>query len=133
MGTPAVGQDAQVVGVDIHVVLVPTPGGSVPTPLPHPFVANVSGGTVSTVTIAGKPAATTGSTTQNSPAHVAMPPGVSFQTPPSDQGTVDQASSTVKVGGKGLARVGDLVKTCNDPSDQTTGAVVGPVGTVMAG
>jgi hypothetical protein len=27
-----------VVGVDIHNVLVPTPGGPVPTPLPHPYV-----------------------------------------------------------------------------------------------
>jgi hypothetical protein len=26
------------VGVDIYIVLVPTPGGPVPTPLPHPFV-----------------------------------------------------------------------------------------------
>ncbi|GEA84380.1 MAG: PAAR domain-containing protein [Cellulomonas sp.] len=133
MGSPAVGQDAQVVGVDIHIVLVPTPAGSVPTPLPHPFVAKVSGATVSTVKIAGKPAATKDSTTENSPKHIAMPPGVSFQSPPSDAGTVDQASSTVKVGGKGLARVGDLVTTCNDPSDQTTGAIIGPVGTVMAG
>lgn len=133
MGAPAVGQGAQVAGVDVHVVLVPSPAGSVPTPLPHPFTAQVSGATVPTVTIGGKPAATKGSTTQNSPAHVATPPGVSFQSPPSNQGTVDQASSTVTVGGKGLARVGDAVRTCNDPADQATGAVVGPVGTVTAG
>ena len=30
-----------VVGVDIHMVMVPTPAGPVPTPLPHPFVGVV--------------------------------------------------------------------------------------------
>jgi RHS repeat-associated protein len=30
-----------IVGVDIHIVLIPTPAGPVPTPLPHPFVGMV--------------------------------------------------------------------------------------------
>ena len=27
-----------VMGVDVHIILIPTPGGPVPTPIPHPFV-----------------------------------------------------------------------------------------------
>jgi RHS repeat-associated protein len=27
-----------VMGIDVHIVMVPTPGGPVPTPLPHPFI-----------------------------------------------------------------------------------------------
>ncbi len=133
MGAPVVGQNAQVMAVDTHIVLVPTPGGTVPTPLPHPFVGMVTSTTVSTVKVGGQPAATLDSVAENQPAHIAMPPGVSFQSPPSNQGTVDQASSTVKFGGKGVARVGDPVRTCNDPTDQPVGVVLGPVGTVMAG
>ena len=30
-----------VLGVDIHIILVPTPAGPVPTPLPNPFVGMV--------------------------------------------------------------------------------------------
>ncbi len=30
-----------VMGVDIHIVMVPTPGGPVPVPIPHPFVGMV--------------------------------------------------------------------------------------------
>jgi len=30
-----------VTGVDIHIVMVPTPGGPVPTPIPHPFIGMI--------------------------------------------------------------------------------------------
>ena len=30
-----------VMGVDIHIILIPTPAGPVPTPLPHPFVGMI--------------------------------------------------------------------------------------------
>ncbi len=133
MGTPAVGTDAMVVAVDTHVVLVPTPGGTVPTPLPHVFSGTITSATSSTVRIGGKAAATLDSVARNKPPHVATPPGTTFQSPPSDEGTVTQASSTVTIGGKGVARVGDQVTTCNDPSDQPVGTLVGPVGTVMVG
>ncbi|UJP39264.1 PAAR domain-containing protein [Cellulomonas palmilytica] len=133
MGTPAVGADAMVVAVDTHIVLVPTPGGTVPTPLPHVFSGTISSATSSTVKVGGKAAATLDSVAKNQPPHIAMPPGTSFQSPPSDEGKVTQASTTVTVGGKGVARVGDQVTTCNDPTDQPVGSLVGPVGTVMVG
>jgi uncharacterized Zn-binding protein involved in type VI secretion len=41
-------------------------------------------------------------------------------------------SSTVLVGGKGAARAGDTVRTCNDPTDAPVGSILAG-GTVLAG
>ena len=133
MGAPAARQTSMVVAVDTHIVMVPTPGGPVPTPLPHPFNGSITGGTVATVKIAGQPAATVDSIAQNNPPHLPTPPGTSFQSPPANQGTVAMGSATVKIGGKQAARVGDTVETCNDPADLPVGTIVGPAGTVMIG
>jgi uncharacterized Zn-binding protein involved in type VI secretion len=121
-----------VVAVDTHIVLVPTPGGPVPTPLPHPFNGTMSGGLVASVKIAGQPAAVVGSTATNAPPHLPTPPGVSFQRPPTNQGTVFMGSTTVLIGGKAAARAGDPVTTCNDPTDQPVGQVVA-AGAVLVG
>lgn len=133
MGLPAATEGAQVVGVDTHIVLVPSPGGPVPTPLPHPFSGAVRSGVVPTVTIGGKAVATLDSVAVNSPAHLPTPPGTAFQRPPANQGVVAMASTTVLAGGKGIARVGDQVRTCNDPADAPVGTIVGPAGTVLVG
>ncbi len=132
MAQPAAKANDQVVGVDTHIVMVPSPSGSVPTPLPHPFSGIISGGTISSVKIAGQPAAVVDSTADNSPAHLPTPPGVSFQTPPSNKATIKMGSATVKLGGKQAARSGDTATTCNDPSDAPVGSVVA-AGTVMIG
>jgi len=108
---------------DIHIVMIPSPGGPVPTPIPHPFSGKLDGDLSADVNIAGQPAATEGSTATNSPSHV--PQGGSFQTPPADKGTIQKGSASVFINGKAAARNGDIAKTCNDPSDL-------PVGTVMA-
>lgn len=133
MGAPAATQGSTVTAVDTHIVLVPSPGGPIPTPLPHPFSGTIVGGTVATVHIAGQPAAVVGSIAQNSPPHLPTPPGASFQTPPANQGTVEVGSTTVRFGGKAAARVGDPVTTCNDPADVPVGTIAGPPGTVMIG
>lgn len=130
MGQPAAVEGSNVVAVDIHVVMVPTPGGPVPTPLPHVFSGQVDGGTIATVKIGGKPAAVVGSTATNSPSHVATPPGTSFQSPPANKGEIFQGSTSVKIGGKAAARTGDPVKTCNDPADQPVGQLIA-AGTVL--
>jgi RHS repeat-associated protein len=94
-----------VVGVDIHFVLVPTPAGPVPTPLPHPFVGIiydpvglVVGAAFSTafsvilgvpftgpVLINSLPAASTGIQGTNKPVmpHMPMPPGTAWAMVPS--------------------------------------------------
>jgi len=132
MGQPAAKKGDQVTAIDTHVVMVPSPGGPVPTPLPHPFAGIISGGVSSDVNIMGMPAATVDSTADNTPPHVATPPGTSFQKPPSNKATIKIGSPTVKINGKMAARNGDTAETCNDPSDLPVGTVIA-VGTVMIG
>jgi uncharacterized Zn-binding protein involved in type VI secretion len=132
MGKPAAKANDQVVGVDTHIVMVPSASGTVPTPLPHAFSGRINGGTISSVKIGGQPAAVVGSTADNAPAHIATPPGVSFQKPPADKATIQLGSATVKIGGKQAARVGDTAMTCNDPADAPVGNVVA-AGTVLIG
>lgn len=132
MCPPAAKQDDQVVGVDTHIVLVPTAGGPVPTPLPHPFSGRLTGALSPDVKIAGKPAAVVGSTADNSPPHVPTAPGTAFTRPPANRGTVLRGSATVTINGKPAARAGDTVMTCNDPADMPTGTIVA-AGTVVIG
>jgi uncharacterized Zn-binding protein involved in type VI secretion len=132
MGKPAAKQGDTIVGVDTHIVLVPSPSGTVPTPLPHPFSGAIAGSLSSDVNIMGMPAATEGSTADNTPPHIPTPPGTSFQNPPSNKATIKLGSQTVKINGKPAARSGDMAETCNDPSDLPVGTVVA-VGTVFIG
>jgi uncharacterized Zn-binding protein involved in type VI secretion len=132
MGPPAATANHTVVAIDTHIVLVPTPGGPVPTPLPHPFNGVLDGGLIASVKIAGQPAAVVGSTATNTPAHIPTPPGASFQKPPANRGTVFMGSATVRIGGKPAARLGDAVTTCNDPADLPVGRIVA-AGTVFIG
>ena len=132
MSKPAAKQGDQIVGTDTHIVLVPSPGGPVPTPLPHPFVGIIDGNLSKDVFIMGRPAATVGSTAKNTPPHIPTPPGTSFQKPPSNTGTVITGSATVLINSKPAARSGDTANTCNDPADLPVGKVVA-VGTVLIG
>ena len=133
MGQPAAKQGDQVTAIDTHIVMVPSPPGSpVPTPLPHTFAGVINGDLSGDVNIMGKPAATVGSTADNTPAHIPTPPGVSFQNPPANKGTIKTGSPTVKINGKAAARNGDIAETCNDPIDLPIGKVVA-VGTVLLG
>ena len=132
MGLPAATATCMVLGVDNHFVLVPTPGGPVPVLLPHPFTGQLNGGLINTVKINGQPAAVVDSTAAASPAHIPTPPGTSFQKPPANQGTVFMGSMTVKIGGKAAARMGDPVRTCNDPADVPVSKIIA-AGTVLIG
>jgi uncharacterized Zn-binding protein involved in type VI secretion len=122
MGQPAAKQGDTVVGLDTHVVMVPAPPGPpVPTPLPHPFSGPLAQQLSADVLIERRPAATVGSVALNQPPHVPTPPGVSFQTPPGNRGSVKSGSATVKINKKAAARVGDPVETC-DGSGTITGS-----------
>lgn len=127
MGQPAARQTDPVTGVDTHIVMVPAPPGPpVLTPLPHPFAGQLTDAVSTDVLIDGLPAATVGSVAQNLPPHLPTPPGTAFQRPPTNRGKVTIGSATVLIGGKGAARLGDTVQTCNDPVDA-------PVSTITAG
>ena len=130
MGQPAAKQGDQVVATDTHIVMIPSPGGPVPTPLPHPFLGQLDGSLSKDVNVGGKPAAVQGSTATNTPSHI--PQGGPFQKPPSNRGTVQLGSGTVLINGKPAARNGDKVLTCNDPADLPIGTIVA-VSTVFIG
>ncbi len=125
MGQPAARQNDPVLATDTHILLVPSPGGPVPTPTPLPFAGQLVGALSPDVMINGLPAAVQGSIAQNMPPHIAPPP-TTFSKPPTNQGRVLIGSQTVLVNNKPLARVGDQVMTCNDPVDA-------PVGSITAG
>lgn len=129
MGQPAAKQGDQVIATDTHIIMVPSPGGPVPTPVPLPFVGMIDGGLSSNVKIMGMPAATVTSTATNMPPHIAPSP---FQKPPSNKGQIIMGSTTVFINNKPAARNGDTCMTCNDPADMPVGKVVA-VGTVLIG
>jgi uncharacterized Zn-binding protein involved in type VI secretion len=131
MGQPAAKMGDQVIAVDIHIVMVPSPGGPVPTPLPHPFAGVLKDGLSTDVKIMGMAAATKDSKAMAVPPHIPLGGGP-FQKNPSSQGTIMMGSLTVKINGKPAARVGDPVMTCNDPTDLPVGQIIG-VSTVLIG
>lgn len=132
MGLPAAKQNDQITAVDIHIVMVPSASGQTPVPLPHPFDGRLNSNLSPNVKIMGLPAATVGSMATNQTPHFPLSPGVAFQVPPSNQGTVTMGSSTVKINGKPAARTGDSAQTCADPVPNNNAKVVA-TGSVMIG
>lgn len=131
MGLPAAKYGDQITATDTHIEMVPSPGGPVATPMPHPFTGVINGNLSGDVNIMGRPAATVGSTAQNQPPHLPASPGA-FQVPPTNQATIELGSPTVKINGNMVARHGDVATTCNDPVPLPAGKVVA-VGTVYIG
>jgi uncharacterized Zn-binding protein involved in type VI secretion len=129
-GKPAMKKGSQVVGLDTHVVMVPSPGGPVPTPMPMPFSGTLSDDLSPDVLIENGPVAVKGSSASNTPSHV--PAGGSFQKPPSNKATVQMGSATVLINNKQVARAGDPAMTCNDPADAPNGILTG-ASTVLIG
>jgi uncharacterized Zn-binding protein involved in type VI secretion len=129
---PAAKQGDIVQAMDTHIVMVPSPGGPVPTPTPgHPFNGMINGGLSTDVMIGGLPAATVGSTATNQPPHLPIG-GPSFQIPPTNQATIMQGSATVLINGKPAARNGDPAQTCDDLVPAPHGTVIA-TGTVLIG
>ncbi|MBV7696560.1 PAAR domain-containing protein [Streptomyces sp. TRM70350] len=113
MSRPAARLGDRVTGTDTHIVLVPSPGGPVPTPTQLPFSGTITSGCCATVLIGGRPAATIGSRATNVPPHV--PPTGTFARPPENSGSVSTGDPRVLIGGRAAARNGDTVVTCSDP------------------
>ncbi|PKP60320.1 MAG: hypothetical protein CVT89_00015 [Candidatus Altiarchaeales archaeon HGW-Altiarchaeales-2] len=130
MGQPAAKMGDKIIATDIHIIMIPTPGGPVPTPLPHPFNGIINENFSNNVNIMGKPAAVLGSNATNIPPHI--PQGGPFQKPPTNRATIIIGSATVMINSKPAARNGDTAMTCNDPVDLPVGKVIA-VGTVFIG
>jgi uncharacterized Zn-binding protein involved in type VI secretion len=134
MGQLAARKTDNVLGSDTHLVLVPAPTGSVPTLLPgHVFKGTIGSSTWDDVKIEGQPAATVDSVVKNVPPHLPVPPGTSFVKSPSNEGKVSKGSGSVKVHGKAAARLGDPVRTCNDPVDKNGAKIVSGAKSVKIG
>jgi len=130
MGQPAAKQGDMVTGTDVHIILIPSPGGPVPTPMPMPFSGIIQSAVSPTVNIMSLPAATVGSIAVNTPPHI--PAGGPFAVPPTNQGQIMMGSPTVLINGQMAARNGDPALTCNDPVPLPSGTVVA-TSTVMIG
>lgn len=127
---PAARMGDMIAATDIHTVMIPSPSGPVPTPLPHPFLAPITLNCSSNVLIGGLPAVTVGSRA----IMVHVPQGGPFQVPPTGIGEVIMGSTTVLINGKPAARVGDKCNTCQDGAPAPVGQIV-PTGasTVLIG
>ena len=130
MGAPAAKEGDMITAVDTHIVMIPSPTGPIPTPLPSPFNGIIDGDLSSDVKIMGSFAATVGSTATNLPPHI--PEGGPFQIEPTNRGQIIIGSLTVMINKKPAARNGDTALTCNDPVDLPIGKVIA-IGTVMIG
>lgn len=130
MGQPAARMGDKIVGQDTHIVMVPSPGGPVPTVQLFPFSGAITTGCVETVLIGGQPAAVLGAVAINEPPH--FPETGTFQVPPTNQATIIKGSATVLIGGQPAARNGDKATTCNDPAPLPAGTIVA-AGTVQIG
>lgn len=123
-----------VLGIDVHMVIVPP--SPAPVPLPHPFIGVVwdpiglaigaamgvvfGGGGL--VLINFVPAGNTGTNIKAVP-HFPMPPGVSFHAcdmPPGNDGAILTGSKTVTMMGNSEGRLGSLVMSCNYPINLPT-------------
>ena len=133
-----------VLGLDIHIELVPAPPGPpVPTPIPNPFVGIVFDpiGTIAGLLIQNAWAAVTGGA-QSGPAvigvlpiantgtecegfgHILIPPGVSWAVPPANDATIVTGSETVTAMGSSLSRGLDLAMSCSEPVRLPTSIVM---------
>src|SRR5882724_3142120 len=110
MGKPIAKGGDQILGVDTHVIMIPSPGGPVPTPMPMPFSGMLQDDLSSTVFAANMGVAVVGSAANNLPPHI--PAGGPFQSPPANKGTVASGSDTVFADNKAVARLGDPATCC---------------------
>lgn len=112
----------QVQATDTHIVLLPGPAGTTPTPMPFAFAGIVDGALSDNVYAERRAVAVDGSTASNTPVHV--PVGGSFQLPPSNQAVIIASSATVFANNKPIARHDDKAQTCDDVSTQPGGKVI---------
>ena len=76
MGQPGARKLDQITSVtpgDVHIVMVPSPGGPVPTPIPHPVPNSIIKDKVANkVKVMGQPGAVKGSISKHTPPHIPM-------------------------------------------------------------
>ena len=107
-----------VMGVDIHIIMIPTPAGPVPTPIPHPFIGMVIDPMDyvpiigATVIVNGMPVGVAGTGAKNIPPHIPMG-GPFGPPPPGNEGEIFMGSATVLADGEPFSYTGLPVLSCN--------------------
>jgi RHS repeat-associated protein len=106
------------VGLDTHIILIPSPAGPIPTPLPHPYIGIVFDPMDyvpvfgATVYINGLPRGTAGTNGLATPPHIPM--GGPFLKPPSNESEIFMGSATVLCDGEPQSFLGLPVLSCQD-------------------
>lgn len=130
MPKPAAKRGDPIIGNDTHIVMIPSPGGPIPTPMPMPFRGQINAQLSPDVLIENQPAAVEGSTADNMPPHI--PAGGPFQKAPANKATIQMGSPKVLINDKRAAVMGNIANTCNDPIDLPNGQVIA-TSTVLVG
>ena len=134
MGKPGAKKMDQIVSVtpgDVHIIMIPSPAGPVPTPLPHPCASMIKDKVKKKVKVMGQPGAVKGSKSKHTPPHI--PQGGPFQKPPANAGEIFTGSANVKYEDADAAMLGDTGKMCADPADAPVGKVIGTAALVLVG
>ena len=130
-----------VLGLDIHLVMMPTPAGPVPTPIPLPFVGMVFdpvgvalgsaigmalGAGPGLVLVNNLPATNAGTAVTNLLTLPHLPaPGVAFAAgKPGNDAELFFGSLNVSLGGSLGVRLGDIALSCSDPVRLPTSVVL---------
>lgn len=125
-GKQMAAQDDRVMGMDVHIMVIPSGPSTTTGPLPHPFMGKLDDGLSDDVSIGDKKAALKGSKAKHDDSmHMQLPGTIKFQNNPKKEGEVTGGtSSTVKIDGKEAAVIGSLVTTCNDIGARNNSTVI---------
>lgn len=125
-GKQMAAQDDRVMGMDVHIMVIPSGPSTTTAPLPHPFIGKLDDGLSDDVSIGDKKAALKGSKAKHDDSmHMQLPGTIKFQNNPKKEGEVTGGiSPTVKINGKETAVIGSLVTTCNDIGARNNSTVI---------
>ena len=125
-GKQMAAQDDRVMGMDVHIMVIPSGPSTTTAPLPHPFMGKLDDGLSDDVSIGDKKAAVRGSKSKHDdPTHMQLPGTIKFQNNPKKEGEVTGGTSpSVKIDGKEAAVIGSLVSTCNDIGARNNSTVI---------
>lgn len=125
-GKQMAAQDDRVMGMDVHIMVIPSGPSTTTAPLPHPFMGKLDDGLSDDVSIGDKKAALKGSKAKHDDSmHMQLPGTIKFQNNPKKEGEITGGTSpTVKIDGNEAAVIGSLVSTCNDIGAQNNSTVI---------
>lgn len=125
-GKQMAAQDDRVMGMDVHIMVIPSGPSTTTVPLPHPFIGKLDDGLSDDVSIGDKKAALKGSKAKHDDSmHMQLPGTIKFQNNPKKEGEITGGTSpSVKIDGKEAAVIGSLVTTCNDIGARNNSTVI---------